>query len=116
MDHLRSGVSTVKTFLNALVASAAFLLPALPASAQGPSAATTKSEAAFKQLTSLVGDWEGVEDGTPFRVSYTLSGAGTALMERVRPGDPQATVTMFTVDGDHLIATHYCVVGNQPQM
>ena len=25
-------------------------------------------------------------------------------------------VTMFTVDGDHLIATHYCNAGNQPQM
>jgi len=25
-------------------------------------------------------------------------------------------VTMFTVDEDHLIATHYCSVGNQPQM
>ena len=25
-------------------------------------------------------------------------------------------MTMFTVDGDHLIATHYCSAGNQPQM
>jgi hypothetical protein len=23
---------------------------------------------------------------------------------------------MFSVDGDHLIATHYCSAGNQPQM
>lgn len=106
----------MKTFLNALVTSAAFLLPPLVASAQGTPGRTTKSQAAFKQLTALVGDWEGVEEGTPFRVSYTLSGAGTALMEEVRPGDPQAMVTMFTVDGDHLIATHYCAVGNQPQM
>jgi hypothetical protein len=25
-------------------------------------------------------------------------------------------ITMFTVDGDHLIATHYCSARNQPQM
>ena len=25
-------------------------------------------------------------------------------------------ITMVTVDGDHLIATHYCSAGNQPQM
>ncbi len=25
-------------------------------------------------------------------------------------------MTMFSVDGDHLIATHYCAAGNQPQM
>src|SRR5262249_37047806 len=25
-------------------------------------------------------------------------------------------MTVFSVDGDHLIATHYCAAGNQPQM
>jgi len=25
-------------------------------------------------------------------------------------------ITMFSVDGDHLIATHYCSAKNQPQM
>jgi hypothetical protein len=25
-------------------------------------------------------------------------------------------ITLFTVDGDHLIATHYCSAKNQPQM
>jgi len=25
-------------------------------------------------------------------------------------------VTMFSVVGDHLVATHYCSAGNQPQM
>jgi len=37
-------------------------------------------------------------------------------MEQVQPGDSSAMTTMFTVDGDHLIATHYCAAGNQPQM
>ena len=106
----------MKTFLTALTATATFLVTANASLAQTTGKATTKSEEVFKQLASLVGVWEGMEDGAPFQVSYKLSGAGTALMEEVRPGDPKAMLTMFTVDGDHLVATHYCVVGNQPQM
>ncbi len=28
----------------------------------------------------------------------------------------KSLVGEFTMDGDHLIATHYCIAGNQPQM
>ena len=77
---------------------------------------STKSRAAFEQLASLVGDWEGVQDGVPIHVTYTLTANGSALMEQVQPGDSSAMTTMFSVDGDHLIATHYCAAGNQPQM
>jgi len=76
----------------------------------------TKSNAAFEQLASLVGDWEGVQDGVPIHVTYTLTARGTALMEEVQPGDPSAMTTMFSVDGDHVMDTHYCAAGNQPQM
>ena len=75
------------------------------------------SEAAFKQLASLVGEWQGVQDGVPLKVIYTLAANGTALMEQMQPANSAETmITMFTVDGDHLIATHYCSNGNQPQM
>jgi hypothetical protein len=76
----------------------------------------TRSDAVFRQLTSVVGDWEGIQDGVPIKVTYTLLANGTALMEHVKPGDSSPMITMFTVDGDRLIATHYCVTGNQPQM
>jgi hypothetical protein len=75
-----------------------------------------KSEAAFKQLASLVGDWEAVQDGVPVKETYTLTAKGSVLMSETKPADSQPMITMFTVDGDHLIATHYCVAGNQPQM
>jgi len=38
------------------------------------------------------------------------------LMEECRPGKGPEMITMFTIDGDHLIATHYCSAKNQPQM
>jgi hypothetical protein len=76
----------------------------------------TKSEATFKQLASLVGEWEAILDGVPVKETYTLTANGSALMAETRPGNEPAMVTMFSVDGDHLIAAHYCIAGNQPQM
>ena len=76
----------------------------------------SKSEAAFKQLSAVVGDWQGSQDGVPIAVKYTLTANGSALMEEDKPGKESAMITMYTVDGDRLIATHYCSVGNQPQM
>jgi hypothetical protein len=78
--------------------------------------AGTKSEAAFKQLSAVVGDWQGVQDGVPIAVKYTLTANGSTLMEEDKPGKKSPMITMFTVDGERLIATHYCSVGNQPQM
>jgi hypothetical protein len=37
-------------------------------------------------------------------------------MEQCRPEKGPEMINMFTVDGDHLIATHYCSARNQPQM
>ena len=36
-------------------------------------------------------------------------------MEQCRPEKGPKTITIFTIDGDHLIATHYCSAKNQPQ-
>lgn len=80
------------------------------------SQATTKTAAVFRQLGSLVGDWQGIQDGVPIKVTYTLTANGTALMEQMQPGNESPMITMFTIDGDHLIATHYCSLGNQPNM
>jgi hypothetical protein len=76
----------------------------------------TNSEAAFKQLGSLVGEWEAIQEGVPVKETYTLTANGSVLMSETKPADSAPMITMFTIDGDHLIATHYCVAGNQPQM
>jgi hypothetical protein len=82
-----------------------------------PSAAEkSNSILAFEQLASLVGQWKGVQANTEIKLTYTLTANGSALMEESQPAGEAAMITMFTVDGDHLIATHYCSMGNQPQM
>src|SRR5438093_12360096 len=76
----------------------------------------TKSEKAFDRLTSLKGEWQGEPDGVKTTLIYTLTADGSVLMEQCRPEGGPEMITMFTVDGDHLIATHYCAAKNQPQM
>jgi hypothetical protein len=76
----------------------------------------TRSEEAFDRLASLQGEWKGVADGVNTTLIYTLTANGSALMEQCRPEKGPEMITMFTVDGDHLIAIHYCSAKNQPQM
>ena len=90
---------------------------ALFAAASGVFAADkTKSEDAFVRLTSLKGEWKGEAFGVATTLICTLTANGSALMEQCRPERGHEMITMFTVDDDHLIATHYCAAKNQPQM
>jgi hypothetical protein len=89
---------------------------AVSAGAQSQTHPATTSEAAFKQLAGLAGEWDAVQDGTPVKETYTLTANGSALLVETTPANESAMITMITVDGDHLIATHYCSAGNQPSM
>jgi len=95
---------------------ACVLVTAVAVSGQNQPHNSSKSAAVFKQLTSLVGEWEAVQEGVPVKETYTLTANGSVLMSETKPADSQPMITMFTVDGDRLMATHYCVAGNQPQM
>jgi hypothetical protein len=79
----------------------------------------TKKHRSVARLSSLVGEWTGVEQGSDVIVTYTLIGDGSTLIEATRPVEGPATLTMttmYSVDGDRLLATHYCDWKNQPQM
>jgi len=89
---------------------------ALLVAAAALAAGKTKSEEAFDRLASLQGEWQGIADGVNTTLIYTLTANGSTLMEQCRPEKGHEMITMFTVDGDHLIATHYCSARNQPQM
>src|SRR5438093_4842089 len=89
---------------------------ALPVAAAALAAGKTKSEEAFDRLASLKGEWKGEINGVDTTLIYTLTANASALMEECRPRKGPEMITMFTIDGDHLIATHYCSAKNQPQM
>src|SRR5688572_11955783 len=69
----------------------------------------------FERLKALVGDWESpLPDGRRLRVSYHLFSADSVLLETF--GMTRPTLTAFHLDGDRLLATHYCAQGNQPRL
>ncbi len=82
-----------------------------------PAAAGTGVDAAWAQLRSLAGEWEGMEGGKTAGVTYTIVSGGTAVMESMKMPAPEPDmVTMYHRDGTGLVATHYCSLGNQPRM
>ena len=94
---------------------AVLAIPILVAAQHEP-VPTTSSADTFRQMKSLIGEWEAIQEGVPVRETYTETANGSVLMAETRSANEPAMITMFTVDGDHLIATHYCIAGNQPQM
>ena len=76
-----------------------------------------RSTPAFDQLKSLAGEWEGSNaQGSKANVTYQVVSNGSVLMERLRSAGEGEMVTMYSLDGDHILATHYCSAGNQPTM
>jgi hypothetical protein len=90
-------------------------LAALPIGAQAPKKMDAK--AAYARLSTLVGEWEAVIGAGKARITYELIAGGTALVER-ETMDSMASpmLTVYHLDGDRLILTHYCMAGNQPRM
>lgn len=80
-----------------------------------PLAAGDGVDAAWKNLQSLEGEWQGAAGKAG--VTYTIVSGGSAVMERMKPPAPEPDmVTMYHRDGAGLVATHYCSMGNQPRM
>lgn len=71
-------------------------------------------------LNKLIGTWTGTEDRhgeeAPVTVDYRLTSGGTAIMETLFEGTPMEMVTVYHQDGDAVMMTHYCALGNQPRM
>jgi hypothetical protein len=111
----RSNRTTTASLLAALLV--------LPATAQSASAAkpaaanTLTAVAAFDALKGLAGTWEGAPEGDlEFRVTYRLAAGGSVVMETLFPGSDHEMISMYHLDGDELVLTHYCSMGNQPRM
>ena len=47
------------------------------------------------------------------RASYEALASGV-VMERLQPEGEASMITMYSLDGDHIVAIHFCSAGNQP--
>ena len=74
----------------------------------------------FERMKILVGTWTGKTDmgQGPVEISleYRLIAAGSVLEERCMAGTPNEMVTMYYDKGGKLAMTHYCMLGNRPEM
>ncbi len=75
-------------------------------------------ETAFTNLKSIVGEWEAPvgKEGKVVRAAYKLVSNGTVLVETWTTPSGASTMTVFHLDGNALLATHYCAQGNQPRL
>jgi len=76
--------------------------------------------AGLERFKQLAGDWvgkgkHGAEEHDAL-VNYKVTSGGTAVVETIDPGGAHEMVTVIHPDGDALLLTHYCMIGNQPQM
>ena len=74
------------------------------------------AQKAFEKMKSLTGSWQGTIMGISINVTIRLASSGTAILHEAntdggRP--PNHEITMFYVEGDRLLATHYCDGGNR---
>jgi len=78
--------------------------------------ATIDTKAAFSRLKSLAGEWKGNDAAKGERLSIELIAGGTSLVERESAEGRPVMVTVYHLDGNRLLLTHYCMAGNQPRM
>jgi len=83
-------------------------------------AAQSDAQKAFEKMKTLAGSWQGTIMGIPLNLTIRLASSCTAILHEGnrdgggRPGPPDHEITMFYLDGDRLLATHYCDAGNRP--
>ena len=76
--------------------------------------AQSDAQKSFDKLKTLVGTWEGKTSKGTAQVTFRMTGGGSALMSEINGEEDM--ITMFHLDGDRLLMTHYCGAGNQPRM
>jgi hypothetical protein len=77
--------------------------------------AASAAQTSFDELKSLNGTWEGkTSNGQTAQVIYRVTSNGSALMSKIKGKEDM--ISMFNLDGDRVVLTHYCSAGNQPRM
>jgi hypothetical protein len=87
--------------------------------------AQTDSKKSFEQLKALAGTWEAKIDlnppvpkmqGKPVTVTMRVTSMGHTLMHEMKGDSPDDPITMFVLEGDRILLTHYCDADNRPRM
>ena len=75
---------------------------------------------ALGKFADLAGEWSGKgmhgDTAHEVKVVYKVTSGGSAVVETIDPDSDHEMITVIHPDGDSLLLTHYCMLGNQPQM
>lgn len=79
-------------------------------------AAQSEAQKAFEKMKTLSGSWQGTIMDIPINITIRLASSRKAILHEAtteggRPPDHE--ITMFYLDEDRLLATHYCDGGNR---
>lgn len=85
-----------------------------------PKLPAAPTNATFEKLKKLSGTWVAAdENGNPTGEVVSVirvTAGGSAVHETLFPGQPQEMISVYTPEGQSVLMTHYCVLGNQPRM
>jgi hypothetical protein len=77
---------------------------------------STDAAAAFAQLKTLAGQWEAKTDRGTSHLTYEVISGGNAVLEHESNQEMPEMITVYYLDGNRVLLTHYCAAGNQPRM
>ncbi|MGA1487549.1 MAG: hypothetical protein ACO4CW_02940 [Planctomycetota bacterium] len=92
-----------------------------PRQAETSPSSVSVAPVSFERLSArLAGVWAMLdENGAPLpdpALTSRMTANGSALVERIFPGQPHEMVSVYHRDGDAVVLTHYCALGNAPHM
>jgi hypothetical protein len=94
--------------LKALTIAALFVAVSIPV------LSTPNAKTSFESLKALTGEWESKDpSGKQQTITWKIVSGGSVLMESMQE---DSMVTMYHVDNNRLMLTHYCAAQNQPRM
>ena len=73
------------------------------------------------RIKALSGKWRGTSteaNGSqqPAEIEYHVTSGGSAVVETLFPGTEHEMVSVYHDQGGKLSMTHYCMLGNQPEL
>ena len=77
--------------------------------------AQSTSSMQFETIAALAGEWQ-VAEHAALRIVFEPTAGGSVMIERWMRGERMHSLTIYHLDGERLIATHYCPQGNQPRL
>jgi hypothetical protein len=104
---------TAFTFVRARAAEAPAKAGEMKCCVMDPKAAAT-----LDRIKKLEGTWtmNGRAPGPMMSIVFKPTAGGSAVIETMFPGTDEEMINLYTADGDKIVVTHYCKLGQQPRM